>query len=160
MRDEDREDGAENKAGLPEASQGQALRLRHDGFTPAKRKAFLKTLSETGCVRDACRVAGISSTSAYRMRAKLPDFAAQWDSARAMAASEIETLAWQRAVEGIEQPVYAYGKFSHMERKRSGAIFRMILMASNPEKYGRMGAAARGEEAPAMGCLMPAPPAS
>jgi hypothetical protein len=42
-------------------------------------------------------------------------------------------------VTGIEEPVYAYGKFSHMRVKRSDAIFRMLLIASNPAKYGRMG---------------------
>ena len=143
MREDEREDGAEDKAGLPGRAKTPELRGRYDGFTPAKRKQFLKVLSETGCVRDACRVVGISSTSAYRTKRRLPEFSAQWDSALAMAGSEIETLAWQRAVEGIEEPVYYYGKFSHMRRKRSDGIFRMILMASNKKKYGRMGALSR-----------------
>lgn len=145
MGGEDQEYEEQDGARPSSPSQKPKLRLRHDGFTPAKRRRFLKTLRKTGVVLDACRVVGISSTSAYRTKKKLPDFAALWDSAQAMAGSEIETLAWQRGVEGLEEPVYYYGKFSHMIRKRSDAIFRMILMASNPKKYGRMGALSREE---------------
>ena len=98
------------------------------------------TLGKTGCVRDACRKAGISNTSAYRARDRLgPDFARQWDLAQAMAASSLEALAWERAVTGIEEPVYYYGKFSHMRVRRSDSLFRLLLQASNPKKYGRLG---------------------
>lgn len=118
----------------------RGLRLRHDGFTPARQRIFLDTLGKTGCVRDACRRAGISNTSAYRARDRLgPEFARQWDLAQAMAASSLEALAWERAVTGIEEPVYFYGKFSHMRVRRSDSLFRLLLQASNPKKYGRLG---------------------
>lgn len=142
MRDDDAGDGHGGEGAGGEEPE-EKLRLRHDGFTPPKQKIFLKTLGTTGCVRDACRTVGISDTTAYRTKKRLPHFSAQWDSALAMAGSEIETLAWQRGVEGIEEDVYHYGKFVCTRRKRSDGIFRMILMASNPEKYGRMGAVGR-----------------
>ncbi len=139
MRDEEAGDWGEDEGSGKPGKQAK-LRLRHDGFTPPRQKKFLKALRKTGTVMDACRVARISSTTAYRTKRRLPRFASLWDSALDMAGSEIETLAWQRGVEGIEEPVYYYGKFSHMRRKRSDAIFRMILIASNRRKYGRMGA--------------------
>ena len=63
--------------------------------------------------------------------------------ARAEAAAPIETLAWERAVTGIEEDVIHYGKKVGTRRKRSDAVFRMILQASDPDKYGRAGAVLR-----------------
>ena len=58
-------------------------RERHDGWTEARRTLFLARLAETGCVRDACRAAGLSTTSARRARKRMPDFADRWDMALA-----------------------------------------------------------------------------
>ncbi len=46
---------------------------------------------------------------------------------------------------GIEEPVIHYGKLVGTRIRRSDAIFRMLLMASNRKKYGRMGAVKRKE---------------
>lgn len=128
------------EAGAAGDAEEPSLRLRHDGFTPARQKAFLETLGQTGCVRDACRVAGISSTTAYRARGRLGEgFARQWDAALAMASSSLEVLAWERAVIGIEEPVVSAGKLVCTRMKRSDSLFRMLLQASNAEKFGRIG---------------------
>ena len=116
------------------------MRQRHDGFTATKRRKFLKALGKMGCIRDAAKVAAISTTSVDRWRAKDKSFDRQCIAALDMAASRIEPLAWERAVTGIEEPVIHYGKVVGTRIKRSDAIFRMLLMASNPKKYGRMGA--------------------
>jgi hypothetical protein len=121
------------------------MRYRHDGFTGPKRRRFLRTLAKTGCIADAARVAGISTTTADRWRAKEPRFARACENAIDMASSHIETLAWERAVTGIEEPVIHYGKLVGTRIRRSDAIFRMLLMASNRKKYGRMGAVKRKE---------------
>ena len=121
------------------------MRYRRDGFTGPKRRRFLKTLAKTGCIADAARVAGISTTTVDRWRAKKPHFARACDNAIDMASSHIETLAWERAVTGIEEPVMHHGKLVGTRVKRSDSIFRMLLMASNRKKYGRMGAVNRKE---------------
>jgi hypothetical protein len=117
----------------------ERLRLRHDGFTPARQKAFLKTLGETGCVRDACRVAGVSSTTAYRCRERLAGFAERWDTALAMAATELEAVAWKRAVEGVEVQTIRKGKVVASVKKPSDSILRLLMQGANPAKYGRTG---------------------
>lgn len=119
------------------------MRYRHDGFTAKKRRRFLKALGKMGCIRDAAKVAVISTTTVDRWRAKDKSFDRQCVAALDMAASRIEPLAWERGVTGIEEPVIYYGKVVGMRLKRSDSIFRMILMASNPKKYGRMGAVKR-----------------
>jgi hypothetical protein len=131
------------------AAPGKKLRLRHDGFTPVKQRKFIKILTKTGCVLDACRGVGISSTSAYRTKEKLPLFAQQWESAQKRAATSLDAVAWKRGVEGVEEPVYHQGKFSHMAVKRSDSILRLLMIGSDKKKYGRMGAVGQakiGEE--------------
>jgi hypothetical protein len=118
---------------------------RHDGFTPKRRRKFLKALRRTGCVRDACRKAKISDTAAYKLRRRDPDFAALWATALDKAGSDIELLAWQRGVDGIEEEVIAYGKVVGTRRKRDANLFRMLLQASNPAKYGGQGFGSRKE---------------
>ena len=126
---------------------GKAIKPRHDGFTPKKRRRFFATLAKTGCISDAAKAARISTTTVDRWRRKDERFARLCETALEKASSQIELLAWERGVTGIEEPVYAYGKFSHMRVKRSDAIFRMIMIASNPEKYGRMGAVGQQRKA-------------
>lgn len=114
-------------------------RYRHDGFTPERKKRFLEVYAQTGCIRDGCRAAGISDTTFYRHYDKWPDFRSLCEAARSQASGPLELLAWERGVTGIEEPIIHYGKLVGTRRKRSDAIFKLILQASNPEKYGRIG---------------------
>lgn len=113
---------------------------RADGFTAKKRRRCIKTLAKTGCITDAARVAGVSRKTVNDWRAKDPDFNRLCAAAIEKAGSHIETLAWERGVTGIEEPVIHYGKQVGTRIKRSDSIFRLLLTASNREKYG--GAAA------------------
>jgi len=115
---------------------------RHDGFTRQRRRAFLKALRKAGCVRDACRKAGISDSAAYKARRRDPEFARLWAAALAKAGGDLELVAWQRAVEGVEEEVIAYGKVVGTRRRYDAGLFRMLLQASNPEKYGGRGTSA------------------
>jgi hypothetical protein len=140
MDDENNQQPKRAPAPRGAAAPKKKLRLRHDGFTPRKQRKFIKILTKTGCVLDACRGVGISSTSAYRTKEKLPGFAEQWESARKRASTSLEAVAWKRAVEGVEEPVYHQGKFSHMAVKRSDSILRLLMIGADKKKYGRMGA--------------------
>lgn len=102
-------------------------RTRHDGWTAARRGRFFRALAETGCVRDACRVAGISSTSAYRMRSRDPDFAAEWFAALETATPALEAAAYRRAVEGVEEPVVSCGKVVTTKRRYSDSLLRLLI---------------------------------
>lgn len=102
-------------------------RERHDGWTAARKGKFFRALAETGCVRDACRIAGISSTSAYRMRKRDAGFAAEWERARDKAQPQLEAAAWKRAVEGVEEPVVSRGKVVTTRRRYSDSLLRMLI---------------------------------
>ncbi|MDQ8755081.1 hypothetical protein RCO27_02460 [Sphingosinicella sp. LHD-64] len=130
---------------IHEPGPGRALvpLPRRDGFTPKRQRRFLKALRKTGCVRDACRAAGISDSAAYKARKRDPGFRALWDAALSWAGSDIETFAWHLAVAGVEEEVWAYGRLVGVRRRTDPQLFRMLLQASNPARYGGRGYGSR-----------------
>lgn len=115
-------------------------------MTAERQKKILTWLARTGCVKDACGKAGISTTSFYRACQRLPDFAEAAAKARAMAATELEAIAYQRAVEGAEETVIRDGKVAFIRKKPSDRILKTLLESSNPAKFrsgGEVSAAVR-----------------
>lgn len=102
-------------------------RVRHDGWTPQRQRAFLRALSETGSVRDACARAQISTTSAYRMRDRSVAFDRAWRRALAKVAPTIEQAAYERAVLGWEEPVWHGGKIVGHRRRYSDSLLRLLV---------------------------------
>ena len=115
----------------------EQLRYRWDGFTPEKQRLFLEALATSGCVRDACRAAGVSNNTAYRTRRRLAAFARDWDMAQRQAASHLELIAYERATIGAEEVTTRNGAVVQTRRKPSDAMLRLLLQASNPAKFGR-----------------------
>jgi hypothetical protein len=111
--------------------------LRGDGFGGPRKGLFLAALRNGESVLGACRLVGISNRTAYNHRGRDADFARDWDLARSMSRTPVELVAFQRAVEGIEEPVYRHGKLSHTKRRYSDSLLRTLLEAERPAKYGR-----------------------
>jgi hypothetical protein len=120
------------------AEKGSAPRYRHDGFTPARKALFLEALGQCGCYADACRVAGVSRKTFYYHRDRWADFRGQCEAAIARATVPLETLAWQRAVEGTPEKIIRGGEVVQIRLKPSDSVLRLLLQASNPKKYGRL----------------------
>ncbi|ATY33895.1 hypothetical protein CVN68_19650 [Sphingomonas psychrotolerans] len=121
------------------AEQGKAVRalaeeplgdhrLRRDGWNDARRKLFLRALSETGSVRDACARARISSTSAYQLREKCKQFAADWEAALDTQAVTIEQAAYERAVLGWEEPIVHGGQVIGQRWRYSESLLRALVL--------------------------------
>lgn len=111
-------------------------------WTVRARTAFLEALGELGQVRAAARAAGISPQQAYRQRQKCPDFAREWNEAMDRALDTLEEVLLDRAMNGVEKPVYYGGKSCGSVRQYSDALAMFLLRARRPETYGR---AATGE---------------
>ena len=111
------------------------LRPRHDGWTQDRTRVFLATLGQTGCVEDACRVAGISNTSARRARNRFVKFAAEWDKALLRAHRGLQAIAWQRAVEGKETIIIRKGEEVERRITPDSSILGLLI------KNGRLGGA-------------------
>ncbi len=112
-----------------------APRQRHDAFTEAKKSVYLRALVKTGCILDACRLTGISPRTVYRHQENDPAFFENCRLALRISGTPAEITAWQRAVEGVEQP-FACGGEVHVRRRYSDGLLRLLLQGSNPKKYG------------------------
>jgi AraC-like DNA-binding protein len=122
---------AEDESG----QEADGPRHRHDGFTPARRRAFLKALSKSGCILDACREIGISSTTLYRHQREDGEFLRHCTLAIQMARTPVELAAWERGVTGVEEE-YVRGGQVYTRIRRSDSILRLLLQGANPKKYG------------------------
>ena len=129
------------------------LRVRHDGWTAERQRIFLTLLAETGSVTLACIDAGVSSRSAYRLRAR-PDataFAAAWDHALKLATVRLTTLAFERATRGTVREYWKHGELVAQTRQPSDRLLVFLLQHLLPagrsgERWGgfaEMTAAAR-----------------
>jgi hypothetical protein len=133
----------EPRTGLPvpwesdadDEDEASGARPRHDAFTPARRREFLRVLAKTGCILDACRAVGVSSRTVYNHQDKDAEFARNCALAIRLAASVPELKAWERAVEGVEEQ-FACGGQVYTRRRYSDSLLRLLLQASNPGKYG------------------------
>ena len=103
----------------------------------AVRKArFIEALGEThGTVTAACRIAGISKQTAYDARKEDPEFAEAWAEAVDYVGDVLEQTAFQRAVQGWEEPVYQGGNLVGTIRKYSDKLLEICLKGARPEKY-------------------------
>lgn len=81
-------------------------------WTPAKMADFLRQLSATHSVSEAARSVGMSRQSAYRLRSRLKgsDFDLAWDVAFQHGYDNLAHAALERALNGVEMPVFFKGE--------------------------------------------------
>ena len=103
------------------------LRIREDGWTEARTRTFLAVLAQTGCVTDAARIAGVSTTSVNRSRGLFPPFDKACVEALANALRGLEAVAYQRAVVGRETVIYRGGKEYERRIMPSDNLLRLLI---------------------------------
>ena len=83
-------------------------RPRADGWTPDVQRGFIQALADTGMVEEAARSVDMSVQSAYRLRTAPggESFARAWKAALAAAAERVLDLAFARAIQGEDTPVF------------------------------------------------------
>lgn len=149
-------------------------RPRLDGWTEEKQRRFIEVLADTGLVGHAAKAVGMTRESAYRLR-RAPHagaFARAWDIARLHAAGLLEDIAFERAIEGVEQDVYdGHGEVVAAKLVHDNGLLKWLLAHLKPERYGARAGAAPALPAPdaaaaptldqslrAMEPALPAPP--
>ena len=115
---------------------GEAARRRHDAFDRPRRCAFLKALAKSGCILDACRAVGVSSSTVYKLQCNDAGFSKHCTLAIDMASVPVELTAWERGVTGIEEEVIRGGRVVGHRMRRSESVLRLLLQGANPKKYG------------------------
>lgn len=104
-------------------------------LTPKKKERFVKRLGEVGVVLRACEAAGISRQTAYDWRRDDDEFAASWDRALEDHLDTIEEALYERAVKGLDEPVYQGGQLVGHKRNYSDTAAIFMLKGGRPEKF-------------------------
>lgn len=122
-------------------------RYRADGWTPERQRAFIAALADSGSVKQAAAQVGMSADGAYQLRRQkgADGFIAAWNAARDHGIARLEDVAMERALHGVEMPVYSYGKQVGTRRVfndrllmfmlRSRAAGRFIPQGVDPVEY-------------------------
>jgi hypothetical protein len=79
-------------------------------FDTRRQALFCESLSAHGNVRLACKAAGVSPQTAYRMRRSAPAFRQMWDAALVLARAAVEEVLADRAINGVEEQVFYHGE--------------------------------------------------
>ncbi len=119
----------------PEDDPAPARPARHDAFTPARHRVFLKHLVKTGCIADAARLTGVAARTIYRHQEADEGFARNVELAIRMAGGGVEQTAWERGVLGVDEQFACGGKV-YTRKRYSDSLLRLLLQGSNPDKYG------------------------
>ncbi len=114
-------------------------RYRHDGWTPARQKAFIEALADTGCVERAARMTNMSSENAYVLRrsAGADEFRRAWEAALDFGLKRMKDIAFERAIEGQLVPVFVAGKLLGFRRKRNDALLMFCLRHYGQDAQGK-----------------------
>lgn len=118
---------------------------RHDGWTPDRQRRFIEALADTGSVEAACRAVDMSSVGAYHLRRQpgADEFRAAWEAALQLGIQRVEDVAMDRALNGVEEPVYSYGKLVGTRIKRNDGLLMFLLRNRAPERFAAGGGAKR-----------------
>ncbi|MBK1638718.1 hypothetical protein CKO24_06585 [Rhodothalassium salexigens DSM 2132] len=99
-------------------------------------------LRRTGNVSAAARAAEMPRRSAYRLKARDAEFAADWAAAMDDSLDDLEFALRQRALAGTEKPVFYAGKPVGAVKAYADSVGMFLLKAHRPGRY------AEGEAGP------------
>jgi hypothetical protein len=110
---------------------------RHDGWTAERQRNFVEALADTGSVAAAARAVGKTPESAYQLRRhpEAGEFRAAWEAALACGVQRLEDIAMDRALHGVESPVYSYGKLIGTRRVYNDALLMFLLRNRAGERF-------------------------
>ena len=110
---------------------------RHDGWTPERQRGFIEALADTGSVRSAAHAVNMTPEGAYVLR-RHPQgnsFRKAWEIALALGVQRLEDVAMDRALNGVEVPVYAYGTIVGTRVVYNDALLMFLLRNRAPDRF-------------------------
>lgn len=127
------------------ATSGEACgKARHDSWPLDLQAAFLRALSATHSVSEAAKSVGRSRQSAYRLRSRLKGqpFDLAWEVAFHHSYDVLAHAALDRALNGVEVPVYYKGElvdtYRRFDERLTVALLGRFTQGGNPG-FGRLG---------------------
>lgn len=124
---------------------------RFDGWTPERQCGFIEALAELGSVKAAARAVNMTPEGAYLLR-RHPEggeFRKAWEAALALGVQRLEDVAMERALHGVEVPVYHFGAVVGTRRVYNDRLLMFLLRNRSPKRFAadslkNAGAATRG----------------
>jgi hypothetical protein len=113
-------------------------RNRHAGWTAEKQRKFIEHLMLSGQIGEACAIAGVASSSAYRLRNKAgaDGFARAWDAALQLSPTRLSAIALDRAINGRVERYYKDGELVMERRIPSDYLLTWLLSRLDPLRFG------------------------
>ncbi|WP_086607197.1 hypothetical protein [Erythrobacter donghaensis] len=127
----------------PETAPPRERRPRSDGWSLDMQAAFLRALSATHSVSEAAQSVGRSRQAAYRLRSRLKGqaFDLAWEVAFHHSFDVLAHAALERALNGVERPVFykgeQVGSYRRYDESLTRALLRSSTMGGNPV-FGRL----------------------
>ena len=110
---------------------------RHDGWTEDRQRRFIDALADTGSVKAAARAVNMSAEGAYQLRRQpgAQSFREAWQTALDLGVQRIEDVAMDRALNGVEMPVYSYGQLVGTRTSYNDRLLMFMLRNRAPERF-------------------------
>jgi len=110
---------------------------RSNGWKPEVQRAFIEALADTGSVKAACRRVGRSEHGVYQLRRhpEAEEFRAAWEAALKLGVQRLEDVAMDRALNGVDVPVYSYGKLVGLRKSYNDRLLMFMLRNRAPERF-------------------------
>ncbi|MEP0392060.1 MAG: hypothetical protein ABJ205_14370 [Erythrobacter sp.] len=127
-----------SKAHLPAFTPVPRECARRDGWTEERQRAFIEALADTGSVAAACKSVDMSQPGAYYLRRQkgAESFREAWRKALDLGVQQLEDVAMDRALNGVEVPVYSYGELIGTRKVYNDRLLMFILRNRAPERFG------------------------
>lgn len=119
----------EKRAPLPGFAPVPRRNARHDGWTPERQLGFIEALADTGSVKSAAHAVNMTPEGAYQLRRhpEAGEFRKAWEAALKLGVQRLEDVAMERAIHGVEVPVYSYGKLVGSRRVYNDRLAMFML---------------------------------
>ena len=110
---------------------------RHDGWTEDRQRRFIEALADTGSVAAACKAVNMSTVGAYYLRRQrgAESFRKAWAAAIDLGVQRIEDVAMDRALNGVDVPVYSYGKLVGTRTAYNDRLLMFMLRNRAPQRF-------------------------
>ena len=122
---------------LPTFTPVPRISPRHTGWTPERQLGFIEALADLGSVRAAANAVGMTPESAYMLRRheQAGTFRKAWEAALDRGVERLEDAAMERALNGVEVPVYSYGKLVGTRRVFNDRLLMFILRNRASQRF-------------------------
>jgi hypothetical protein len=101
-----------------------------------KMNDFLDSLRATNCsIRRSCKVSGLNRTMVESLKLRCSDFAKAWKDVYEEITDKLEEEGFRRAVEGVEQDVFANGVVVGTKTVYSDSLLALMLQGRRSDVY-------------------------